>query len=273
MPRIRDELFRCVVFLYVSEADAHSSSRYGGTGFVVQCEWGTFLVSNRHVAIAGGARFARVNRLDGGAEIVELPGSAFVGHEGGDDVAAAPLEIDEEWDLLPLPWANLYGDRATFGTRMRDLNVGVGDDVVMLGRFVGHDGRERNLPIARFGNIAMMPGEPVEDARGLRVDAFLAEMHSLPGFSGSPVLLHIGPGSDRGNGTMMPFHSLTLALLGIDTGHKQANEKVYEGDSDETVNESWRVRQNTGIAIVSPVWRIDEVLRQFAETGGAGGPA
>jgi hypothetical protein len=58
----------------------------------------------------------------------------------------------------------------------------------------------------------MMPGAQVEDGRGLRVEAFLTEMRSLPGFSGSPVFVYIGSGSDRGNGTMMPFYSQNIGV-------------------------------------------------------------
>jgi hypothetical protein len=143
------------------------------------------------------------------------------------------------------------------------LNFGVGDDVVMTGRFIGHDGRERNQPLARFGNVAMMPGELVEDARGLRVEAFLVEMRSLPGFSGSPVFVHIGPGADRLDAGMTPFYSRAIGLIGIDTGHKQVRDKVYlRGPGNKIANEEWEVRQNSGVAIIAPVWRIEELLDQ-----------
>ncbi len=34
------------------------------------------------------------------------------------------------------------------------------------------------------------------DGRSMSVEAYLAEMHSLPGFSGSPVFIYIGGGWD-----------------------------------------------------------------------------
>jgi hypothetical protein len=134
----------------------------------------------------------------------------------------------------------------------------------MLGRFVSHDGRQRNQPLARFGNIAMMPGERVMDGRQLLVEAYLVEMRSLAGFSGSPVFLYLGPGTYRGseNGRMMPFYSETIAVLGIDTGHKLNSSPVQYLGRDEKVDDSWEVRQNTGVAIVSPAWKIAEVLEQ-----------
>ncbi len=99
---------------------------------------------------------------------------------------------------------------------LNELNAGVGDEVVMIGRFVAHDGRVRNAALARFGNIAMMPGEPVTDGRGMKVEAFLVEMRSLSGFSGSPAFIYMGPGTYRGDGRMMPFYSETIGLIGID---------------------------------------------------------
>ena len=62
--------------------------------------------------------------------------------------------IPSEWRVSPLPWK----DFCPTTERLEELNVGVGDDVVMLGRFAGHSGRQRNQPLARFGSIAMMVG-------------------------------------------------------------------------------------------------------------------
>lgn len=50
-----------------------------------------------------------------------------------------------------------------------------------LGRFVTHDGKQRNLPTVRFGNLATMPWEPVLTERGLRQESFLVEARSLSG--------------------------------------------------------------------------------------------
>jgi hypothetical protein len=105
----------------------------------------------------------------------------------------------------------------------------------------------------------MMPSI-VEDGRELWVEAFLVEMHSLSGFSGSPVFVHIPPGSYRGKDKgMMPFYSEEIGLVGIDTGHKQLTSPVLGPLGQET---GMRVKLNTGVAIVSPVWKILEVLNE-----------
>ena len=56
---------------------------------------------------------------------------------------------------------------------MNDLNMGVGDEVFMLGRFISHSGIQKNQPLARFGNIALMPDERILDGRKLRIEAYL----------------------------------------------------------------------------------------------------
>lgn len=116
------------------------------------------------------------------------------------------------------------------------------------------------MPLARFGNIAMMPGEKVLDGRGMLVEAFLAEMHSIPGFSGSPVFLYLGPGNFRREGQMMPFFSETIGLLGIDTGHKVLPSTVNIKGTGRKADVPWSVLQHTGVAIVAPVWKIQNVL-------------
>jgi hypothetical protein len=155
--------------------------------------------------------------------------------------------------------------------------VGVGDDIVMLGRFSGHSGRDFNRPLARFGNIAMMDDEPVKDGRGFLVSAYLVEMRSLPGFSGSPVFLCLGAGSYRGvygaekQAKMMPFYSETIGLLGIDTGHKPITNAVLDGATGKPVEPREDVQQNSGVAIVTPYYKIREVLECDELRGGPAG--
>jgi hypothetical protein len=68
--------------------------------------------------------------------------------------------------------------------------VGIGDEVVIIGAFVGRVGHKSNIPIVRIGNIAAMPEEPVEFGSPRR-PAYLIETRSLGGISGSPVFSHI----------------------------------------------------------------------------------
>jgi hypothetical protein len=268
MPRIPDELLHSVVYLFQDEEHAREGRGAGGTGFFVDfpadAQPYRYVVSNVHV-VRNGCTTLRINTSDGSVATKELPASAWVDHPDGDDVAAAAIDFDTPAGSLvgALSWA----DFGPTPERLEELNVGIGDDVLMLGRFVGHTGRQRNQPLARFGNIAMMPGERVKDGRGLLVDACLVEMRSMPGFSGSPVFIVVGAGSYRGTyggeKKMMPFYSETIGLLGIDTGHKPLTNPVLEKHTRKPSEPEQVVEQNSGVAIVAPYYKIREVLEEF----------
>ncbi|MEP7286653.1 MAG: hypothetical protein ABI947_12900 [Chloroflexota bacterium] len=261
MPRIPDQLLNSIVYFYPNVEAAERGTPAGGTGFLVDFRSQSseqeyrYVITNSHVIRSGGV-FLRFNVVDGGTNVKEIPQSNWVHHYDSDDICAAILEKDAGWSATALQWDNI----AATIPRMNELNMGVGDEVFMLGRFISHSGVQRNQPLARFGNIAMMPGERVLDGRQLRVEAFLVEMRSLAGFSGSPVFVYMGPGTYRGDGRMMPFYSETISLIGIDTGHKLLTSTVTDKATRTRVNDNWVVEQDTGISIVSPVWKIRQVL-------------
>lgn len=198
-------------------------------------------------------------------ETVNVAPEDWVNHPAGDDVAIVEIDPKDGWEITGSSWL----DVAPTPARMQELKVGVGDEVFMLGRFIAHQGMARSQPLARFGNIAMMPGELVRDGRGFDVEAFLVEMRSLSGFSGSPVFVYLGPVTYRGNATMMPFYSETIGLIGIDSGHKTTQARVEDPTSGKETD--LRVNLNTGVSIVVPTWKIKDVLndeRLCASRGG-----
>lgn len=256
MPRIPDLLLESVGFLYPSEAAARSGERAGGTAFLVEVvadgDVATVVVTNTHVA-AGGCSTLRLNKLGSELHVFEIADWVF--HPDGDDVAVAKVDLPGGSAVSAINWR----EAAAAPSRLAGLNAGVGDEVVMIGRFVAQDNRVRNTPLARFGNIAMMPTEPVVDGRGMKVEAFLVEMRSLSGFSGSPVFIYMGPGTYRGDGRTMPFYSETIGLIGIDTGHKSTTLEIRDAAGNPT---EYTGDLNTGIAIVAPVWKIGEALSE-----------
>lgn len=267
MPRIPDEIANCVAFLYLSEADAEEGAAAGGTAFFVSVKTtdgreAILAVTNIHLA-AGGCNALRVVDLIGESRVLRVP--EWIYHPEADDVAVAEIDLPKDVAVSAIAWDGV----AATDERMAELNVGVGDEVIMIGRFGAHDGGQRNAPLARFGNIAMMPGEPVLDGRKMTVEANLVEMRSLSGFSGSPVFIHIGPTSYRANGKMMPFFTLTIGLIGIDTGHKTNKAKVLDGAGAET---DLTAEQNTGIAIVCPVRKIAAAIEHALDAEIIWGP-
>ena len=259
MPRIPDHLFQSVAFIYPDRAAAQEGGSIGGTGFVVRYQSAGaaranhFLITNIHVALMKD-RTIRFKTTSEKFDFLDITGSQWIYHPNSDDIAVAAIDLHPEWNIAPLDWSAIAATQA----RLTELNVGIGDEVFMVGRFVSSDLQPIDNPLARFGNITMMPGPLVNDGRGMDVEAFLAEMRSQSGFSGSPVFVYVGPGTYRGNGTMMPFYSEQLGLIGIDTGHKVTETPVRRRDEPSATD--LIVQVNTGISIVSPVWKIEEAL-------------
>lgn len=250
MPRIPDVLLKSVAFLYPSKRAAEEDSP-GGSGFVaLDTSERYFLVTNIHVAAQ--CSYAKVSGGKEETTLIHIDPQRWVHHPDGDDVSVCKLSADERpASAISLP------DLLATHERMEELNAGVGDEVFMLGRFVGHGSFKKLQPLARFGNISMMPGELVKDGRNLRVEAFLVEMRSLSGFSGSPVFIHMGPGTFRGNGKMMQFYTETIGLIGIDSGHKNMIAHVQGIDHGSSPP---YVQLNTGISIVVPYWKIRNLI-------------
>src|SRR6516165_10822570 len=106
------------------------------------------------------------------------------------------MSESDDLAICAVPGANSprYAVRAiprSMFLRKQDIggdNIGPGDEVVLIGRFINQEGKERNVPTVRFGHIAQMPIEPIE-YNGQLQESFLCEIKSIGGFSGSPVFL------------------------------------------------------------------------------------
>jgi hypothetical protein len=148
--------------------------------------------------------------------------------------------------------------------------VGVGDAVFMPGLFTYHKGEHRNLPIIRHGHIAGMRDERVPakiNGKPVEVDAYLVEIRSIKGLSGSPVFINLGFGrigaTTYGGGMWRDG-----CLLGSLRGH--FHDQIKDGTSDEDsvaiIEDAAEVtgteRMNIGIAMVTPWDRIWEVVQQ-----------
>src|SRR5207244_524977 len=102
------------------------------------------------------------------------------------DLAVRPLQTTNIRTMTP---DNFLTDKI-----IERYGIGVGDEVFMIGRFVNHEGRQKNTPTVRFGNLAMMPHEKILDEEtGLKQESFLIETRSIPGCSGAPVFIWVAP--------------------------------------------------------------------------------
>jgi hypothetical protein len=219
----------------------------------------------------------RLNRRDGTVEYIESTTEQWFRHPDGDDVAVLPIAVR----YLDLRVWNIDVRLFVTPQTIHDEDIGIGDDTVMVGRFVNHEGKQKNSPAVRFGNIAMMAEEKIVTATGLEQEAFLVEVRSLPGYSGSAVFIYSPcatndqsvrrKGQDRDFDykpklTEMPpqvhwdaMNPKGPFLLGIDFCH--IPRKAYVLDvGGKKVDEKWYVEENTGMAGVIPAWKIAEVL-------------
>jgi hypothetical protein len=207
-----------------------------------------------------GRLYLRVNTTDGGSRLLEAPLDWMYSARDGSDVAIAyfPLPWDPDLDIKFIPVVLAITRRA-----IDDHEIGIGDELCVVGLFTERTGTARNLPIVRGGILASMPQEPLIDPEtGAPYSAYLAEIRSAGGLSGSPVFVlfpvgRLSPltaraGTDEVGAVNMnqrnraPSYGL---LLGVLRGHwnlENHSDPLAFGEEDLAA-------VNMGIAIVTPI--------------------
>ncbi|HLX43605.1 MAG TPA: hypothetical protein VKR43_09235 [Bryobacteraceae bacterium] len=172
-------------------------------------------------------------------------------------VARAPAGIQLAVDIDAYPM-----HRFATPAVVKQFEIGIGNEVFFPGLFVNHYGEQRNIPIVRVGNIAAMPEEKVVTKKYGPIDAYLVEVRSIGGLSGSPVFVHLGPIRLR-NGELLRSgeDEGVFFLLGLMHGHFEA-ETLSEADAGTPIEDSAKERVNMGIGIVVPAEKIVEVIMQ-----------
>lgn len=318
MPRIPSEYLNCAVYLYSSTNAARQGRNSGGCGFLLGIEgdarepldplWEEnhwyrrregpvflYVVTCRHVAEKYPV--ARVNRQGrGGSEGIRLEDWTY--HEVS-DLAVAPVDLEPPaFELtsvgyemiLPIP------DRRTSPGWNLD---GLGDEVFIVSRFIKHDGKQTNRPAVRFGNISVLPREDdpifIGDGIGEQV-AYLTEVRTVPGASGSPVFLHIpgwelreapkgsrareqyeltqqsrvmsNPLTEEERCQRSPLDSEiptppVIKLLGVAGGFLFGpDEQVVYSKRSRTKMSDLRISRNAGMEWCIPSWKLLELLRR-----------
>ncbi len=256
MPRIPDKPLQGVAFLYPTEDDALKNARLGGTGFIVSKKFERvstklgypaycpYMVSCRHVVWTGGSSVMRWNRRDGGTRILGSEPTDWTEHPDGDDLVA--LNLFNYVDMVRDHLSSVPTHDFITSERALALELGVGDEVVMIGRFLNHQGRGVIKPAVRFGSISMMP-EPVWN-KAINADqlSYAVEMRSRTGFSGAPVSVYRTPATILSERTVETF----WGVLGVCWG--------YIVDPEDGEN-SW-------LNGVIPAWKVLELLETQAMT-------
>jgi hypothetical protein len=261
MPRISEDYLDCVFYLYPDEARAKHGESIGGSGFLVAIPFQDFpekcviyAVTNRHV-IDSGSTVIRLNTKDGSNDVIDLTEQNWVHYPDGDDLSVAAVELKDSFKfnyVLPSEFLS--------HALILSEGIGLGDETFTVGRFVNNEGKKRNVPSLRFGNIAQMPFEPLTVSRGrsyFQQESFMVEARSIPGFSGSPVFVHIPPFSKRPETNNLSTHGRGPYLLGIDYSHiidlLDAVDSFGNGMP-------FKIQSNSGMMGVIPAWRLKQHL-------------
>jgi len=264
MPRIPDGALSQIVYLYPSVKDAESGSSVGGSGFLVTIPTtiipGTgflFAVTNAHV-IENGNTVVRLNTKDGKFDTFDFTENDWILHHDKDDVAICNMPTLNP-DLHT--FTEIDADTLLKRHEITAYNVGPGDDAFVVGRFVNSQGKLRNIPAVRFGNIAQMPIEPIEQKRvfgKFQQESFLVEARSISGYSGSPVFLILHAAQSR-QLEGLRLRTDVFRLLGVQWGYIQDWEPVCD-KAGRPVDTGLNVKLNTGMMGVVPAWKLMELL-------------
>jgi hypothetical protein len=245
------------------------------TGFFVGWEedqWTfVYMVTAEHVIsmlMSGGYDiWARFNLKDGTAEEVKLPSDRWKFHPDEmtrTDVAvcaARVLNSGGDIDLNAIPLNGRLESVVSEEIR-REQNVGLGDEIFVVGLFRSHHGAQRNVPIVRIGNISAMREEPVWTKYCGYIDAYLIEAQSIGGLSGSPVVFHMPPFRVI-DANLRLSKGRQFYLLGLIHGHFDIQNLNQDVVTDSEARASQGI--NTGIGVVVPVERIVETVRDHPD--------
>jgi len=245
---IPDEAVKCVAFLGSGYAE---NFRAEGTVFFVtipnaanhgHCD--QYAVTARHViekirdARIDRGVSVRVNFKGGRTRVRKTEINEWMAHpELSVDVAVCRWEPDLDEDIEYVPWR--------MAESQGNVKVRAGNDVYLPGLLLHYIGTERNEPIVRCGNIAMVPDGPVPVKHG-RTEVFLIETRTVGGLSGSPVFFRIH--REQQNEGYEDY------LLGIISGYA-----MNETCRIETVRPGMGA-VNSGLSIVMPAYRVREVI-------------
>lgn len=285
MPRIPPKLLNCVTYFYEDAGKAELGYNPRGTGFVIAYptaiegrSWAC-LVTNRHV-IEEGLHTLRLEKRDGdGSNTLKTEPSNWVSLDKYDIAATLlPAALVREYQM------NLVPTRV-FLTQERKENeqIGVGEDVFMVGLYVDLPALGKRPPSVRFGNISMDP-YPIEQFDGSVAESYCIDMRSRGGYSGSPVFVYRTPGydledrlaSDPRESSILLSGTNHLSLLGIHWGQfpeiwevtsegSLKDEASASGVKEPLLTDGRYIKGLSGMTCVLPAWSILEVLDHLVE--------
>jgi|ERR1017187_1280103 hypothetical protein len=264
---VPDEIRKCVAFIGFQMAD--NSFRMAGSAFFIgRGEEGgnakqVYLTTACHVidGIKGKGIVKvhiRMNHTAGNAVWIETNIADWFSHptDKSIDIAILPCRIPPEFDHRVIPFSMCATEE-----KIKTNEVGLGDEVFVTGLFRHHHGNRRNVPIVRIGNIACLVEEKISTNNYGEIDAYLIECRSIGGLSGSPVFLNLGFVRHIQGQIKYAQGGAILLLFGLIHGHYDSKVNIVDEVHQDDLLTPERV--NTGIAIVVPFQRIEEVISLY----------
>jgi hypothetical protein len=257
------------IFLFAEESQVPL-----GTGFVVgypapgrEGMVVPLVVTAKHVVGDCQKITGRFTRRSGGIPVgvtydlsdLRRTGDLWEHPDYGVDILVLRTSVFEEteYDVVPM---SLVASKSTY----QEEKIQPTDRIVFPCLLVNFMGKSRNYPIFRDGSIALIPDEPVPleydvGNRHIRTEqhVVLIDAESIPGASGSPIFL--GPGIRAERGASSAFVAQPY-LLGIMHGFYLASPR--ELTNVEVAKTIPAFRENSGIAIAFPSWRLLEILER-----------
>jgi hypothetical protein len=293
VPKIGNRFDKSVFYLYRTNPKTGVREGPLGTGFFT-CRIGRpdseetpqsrsthyYGVTNHHVAIRDGASHIRINTTNGGVRFLPFETEDWHFKPGGDDICAVDIDHsnfqpDDEWDCIP-EYIFLHK------SEIERLDINLGENAFMVGLFVSHHGGNRNVPSARFGNVAMMASDnaPIKTEGDFNRPAHVIDMRSRSGFSGSPVFIYRTPVDDLTpptNGwTLDTKKNLFMRFFGVHASQFQERVRVrrapkltsaeVDDEGSKLIDVSGEIREgdhlimSSSMTIVVPSWRVSELL-------------
>lgn len=255
--RIPDYAKACVAFLCVEKDNA---LLYGGTAFHVIMRsqrlpeemWFAYLVTAKHSVYRAYSQYGhlklRMNAFDK-AHLFDLePGRWVYPEDPNVDVAVLQTNLDPLLEVFCF-------EMNEFATKDRivEFGIGIGDETTTIGLFTQHHGKKRNIPILRSGIIAAMSEEEIFDSKTAQLfHAYLIEVRSVGGLSGSPVLVSVPPHRCKGLNAERPSDGMSIPF-GLIRGHWNIGTS---GDGDFASGETL----HSGIAMVTPIQEVHNLI-------------
>jgi len=295
--RIPDDFRKCLGFVLSRfTKDAVEYEKYEGTAFFISIPSETYsdlrhiyLVTAKHVIMDENDAVLphlhlRLNTKTGGREDIQLKGEWFFHEDPDIDVAVLPFCPDLNYfDWVHCPYTpstddeeesdNVFADDKTIDA----WEIGIGDEIRITGLFSKRTGSRRNIPIIRSGIIAAMPEEPIlakfernGKVEGKEFNAYLIEVRSIGGLSGSPVFAvieHFRRPRKEGEGRRLLLGvAHRFFLLGLVRGHWRY-EQQDSFTSAATIRKKDIEQVNMGMALVTPIQDVLDLL--YDESGRA----